>query len=96
MNEKGLYKQELHPQLDDRETDIDKLKIKETRAITYTNNAMRKQLAALKCSLEEAKGKLSKLASASGYTLKSVKKGAVSFWNSLKFTVSDTPWRFKD
>ena len=96
MNEKELCKQELHPQLVEGIADTVKLKAKASGKKKGAKNAIHNQFVSLEYSLEDEKGKLSKLAKVSGNTWKSVKKGTVSVWDSLKFAVSNIPWSFKD
>ena len=96
MNDKMLYKQKLHPQLDEGIADIAKLKVKTSGTKTATNDAMHKQVAALKCSLKDPPGKRSQCIKASSATWDLVKKAVESVWDSLKFAASNTPWRFKD
>ncbi len=95
MNENELYQQKKRAQLDEWESEIDKLKAKASQASADAQLELNKQIGVMEGKIEEGKIRLAETADASDDAWESIKAGMESAWGSLESAFSDAAAKFK-
>ena len=89
MNDKELYQQKMHSQLDVLNADLDKLKAKAAGASADAQLQLNHQVEALQPLVDQAKAKLAALGDVTDDGWEAGKQSLESAWESLKGKISD-------
>ena len=94
MEEKSEFKQKLDTQLNELETQVDKLKAKAKEATEEAKVKYNELIDELEPKIAEGKAKLKELADTADDAWDDEKEGAASIWDQMKSTFSKVADRF--
>jgi len=94
MNKKELYQQKKQAQLDEWQSDVDKLKAKASYFSADAQLELNPHIEKLADMLVQGKAKLAKIANASEDALESIVEDVDTAWEALKSAFRDTADKF--
>lgn len=94
MNEKELYQQKFHAQLEEWRADIDKLRAKADGVRANAQLIMEHQIEALEARFLEAQSKLDTLTGADDRSWENARNSVETAWDSLEYAVNDAIARY--
>jgi hypothetical protein len=96
MNDRELYRQKHHAQLDEWKADVAKLKARAAGAKADAQIELNRHVKELEQRLHEAGAKLTQLAAASEETWDSARRNVESTWEALKAGISAAAAKFRE
>ena len=94
MEEKSEFKEKLDSQLNDLETQVEKLKLKAKEATEEAKVKYNELIDELEPKIAEGKAKLKELADTADDAWDDVKEGAASIWDQMKVTFNKVADKF--
>lgn len=95
MTEKELYQQKRQAQLDEWQSEVERLKAKASGASADAQLELNEQIRALESKIEEGRTRLAEMTDASEDAWESIKDGVESAWDSIRSAFREAAAKFK-